>query len=214
MQPAGLEGPRALGLRPPGHRLSLLSLLWVLLLVPSLWVTCTQITPSPISAPTTPEASSAMTTSGAPNDTAASVVTSDPRLREQALALMRQFPLVDGCVCAGVRQWGLSYTTEEHPSTHTHTHLPLLPYTGTPPLSLWPHCLWDCPVWRPCSHSDHNISSHNDLPLLLREHFQNKLQDVNLRNFTRGQTNLDKLRDGLVGAQVTQNVGNVGVTET
>lgn len=58
--------------------------------------------------------------------------------------------------------------------------------------------------WRPCSHTDHNIPSHNDLPLLLRELFQNKLQDVNLHNFTRGQTSLDRLRDGLVGAQVTQ----------
>ncbi|KAL6080255.1 hypothetical protein STEG23_010376 [Scotinomys teguina] len=44
-------------------------------------------------------------------------------------------------------------------------------------------------------------SSHNDLPLLLKELFQNKLQDVNLRNFTHGQTSLDRLRDGLVGAQ-------------
>lgn len=50
----------------------------------------------------------------------------------------------------------------------------------------------------------------------MRELFQNQLQDVNLRNFTRGQTNLDRLRDGLVGAQVTQyqNDGNVGDTET
>ncbi|XP_021025582.1 dipeptidase 3 [Mus caroli] len=135
MQPAGLEGPRALGLRPLGHRLSLLG---VLLLVPSLWVTCTQTTPSPSSAPTTPGASNATTVPGIPNDTATSGVTSGPRLREQALALMRDFPLVDG---------------------------------------------------------------HNDLPLLLRELFQNQLQDVNLRNFTRGQTNLDRLRDGLVGAQ-------------
>lgn len=93
MQPAGLDGPRALALRSPEHRLSVLG---VLLLVPSLWVTYAQITPSPISAPTTPEASSAMTTPGTPNDTAVSVVTSDPHLREQALALMRHFPLVDG----------------------------------------------------------------------------------------------------------------------
>ncbi|XP_031192979.1 dipeptidase 3 [Mastomys coucha] len=132
MQPAGLEGPRALGLRPLGPWLSLLG---VLLLVPSLWVTCTPTTPSPSSAPTTPGASSDMTT---PHDTATSGVTRDPHLREQALALMRDFPLVDG---------------------------------------------------------------HNDLPLLLRELFQNKLQDVNLHNFTRGQTNLKRLRDGLVGAQ-------------
>jgi membrane dipeptidase len=125
MQPAGLEGPRALGLRPLGHRLSLLG---VLLLVPSLWVTCTLTTPSPSSAPTTPEASNATTAPGIPNDTATSGVTSDPRLREQALALMRDFPLVDGCVCAGVRHWGLSYTIEKHPSPYTFP----LPYTGTP----------------------------------------------------------------------------------
>lgn len=65
--------------------------------------------------------------------------------------------------------------------------------------------------WRLCSHIDHNISSHNDLPLLLRDLFQNKLQDVNLHNFTRGQTSLDRLRDGLVGAQVT---AVIGTTET
>lgn len=96
---------------------------------------------------------------------------------------------------------------------HTHTHLPLLPYTGTPSPS-GPIAYGTVLAWRPCSHSDYNISSHNDLPLLLREHFQNKLQDLNLRNFTRGQTNLDRLRDGLVGAQVTQSDGNVGATET
>lgn len=134
MQPAGLEGPRALGLRPLGPRLSLLG---VLLLVPSLWVTCTPTTLSPSSAPTTPGASSDMTT---PHDTATSGVTRDPRLREQALALMRDFPLVDGCVCASVRHWGLSYTMEEHPSPHT---FPFAVHGY--PLSLWPHCLWNCP---------------------------------------------------------------------
>ncbi|XP_003417180.1 dipeptidase 3 isoform X1 [Loxodonta africana] len=45
------------------------------------------------------------------------------------------------------------------------------------------------------------VDGHNDLPLLLAQLFQNKLQDVNLRNFSRGQTSLDRLRDGLVGAQ-------------
>ncbi|XP_058384614.1 dipeptidase 3 [Diceros bicornis minor] len=45
------------------------------------------------------------------------------------------------------------------------------------------------------------VDGHNHLPLLLRQLFQNRLQDVNLRNFSRGQTSLDKLRDGLVGAQ-------------
>uniref|UniRef100_A0A8C2M1Y3 Dipeptidase 3 n=1 Tax=Cricetulus griseus TaxID=10029 RepID=A0A8C2M1Y3_CRIGR len=135
MQPAGLEGLRALGLRPLGHWLFLLG---VLLLVPPLWVTCTQTTPSSSSIPTTPATSSANTTLGTPNASTTPGTTSDPRLREQARALMRDFPLVDG---------------------------------------------------------------HNDLPLLLREQFQNKLQDVNLRNFTRGQTSLDRLREGLVGGQ-------------
>ncbi|XP_008138355.2 dipeptidase 3 [Eptesicus fuscus] len=45
------------------------------------------------------------------------------------------------------------------------------------------------------------VDGHNHLPLLLRRLFQNRLQDVNLRNFSRGQTSLDKLMDGLVGAQ-------------
>nr|XP_004661616.2 dipeptidase 3 [Jaculus jaculus] len=45
------------------------------------------------------------------------------------------------------------------------------------------------------------VDGHNDLPLLLRELYQNILQDVNLHNFSRGQTSLDRLRDGLVGAQ-------------
>ncbi|XP_023374667.1 dipeptidase 3 isoform X2 [Otolemur garnettii] len=45
------------------------------------------------------------------------------------------------------------------------------------------------------------VDGHNDLPLVLRQLFQNRLQDVNLRNFSRGQTSLDRLRDGLVGAQ-------------
>ncbi|XP_055477301.1 dipeptidase 3 [Psammomys obesus] len=126
MQPSGLEGPRALGLRPLGNWLLLLE---VLLLVPSLWVTCTQTTSNSSSVSTTPGTSNASTMPG---------TTSDPHLREQARALMRDFPVVDG---------------------------------------------------------------HNDLPLLLRDLFQNKLQDVNLHNFTRGQTSLDRLRDGLVGAQ-------------
>ncbi|XP_037672167.1 dipeptidase 2-like isoform X4 [Choloepus didactylus] len=45
------------------------------------------------------------------------------------------------------------------------------------------------------------LCGHNDLPLILRQFYQNRLQDVNLRNFSRGQTSLDRLRDGLVGAQ-------------
>ncbi|XP_062032017.1 dipeptidase 3 [Lepus europaeus] len=45
------------------------------------------------------------------------------------------------------------------------------------------------------------VDGHNDLPMLLRQLYQNILQDVNLHNFSQGQTSLDRLRDGLVGAQ-------------
>ncbi|KAM6177451.1 dipeptidase 3-like [Erethizon dorsatum] len=45
------------------------------------------------------------------------------------------------------------------------------------------------------------VDGHNDLPLVLKQRFQNRLQDVNLRNFSHSQTSLDRLRDGLVGAQ-------------
>ncbi|KAJ8777973.1 hypothetical protein J1605_014078 [Eschrichtius robustus] len=48
------------------------------------------------------------------------------------------------------------------------------------------------------------VDGQNHLPLLLKQHFRNKLQEVNLRNFSLGQTSLDKLRDGLVGAQVPE----------
>lgn len=45
------------------------------------------------------------------------------------------------------------------------------------------------------------VDGHNDLALILRKFYNNSLQSVNLRNFSDGQTNLDRLRDGLVGAQ-------------
>ncbi|XP_008063934.1 dipeptidase 3 isoform X2 [Carlito syrichta] len=45
------------------------------------------------------------------------------------------------------------------------------------------------------------VDGHNALPRLLRQLYQNRLRDVNLRNFSHGQTSLDRLRDGLVGAQ-------------
>ncbi|XP_055477361.1 dipeptidase 2-like [Psammomys obesus] len=45
------------------------------------------------------------------------------------------------------------------------------------------------------------IDGHNDLPLVLRQFYQNGLEDANLRNFTYGQTSLNRLRDGFVGAQ-------------
>ncbi|KAB0393993.1 hypothetical protein E2I00_011704, partial [Balaenoptera physalus] len=44
---------------------------------------------------------------------------------------------------------------------------------------------------------DTSSAPTNHLPLLLKQHFRNKLQEVNLRNFSLGQTSLDKLRDGL-----------------
>lgn len=45
------------------------------------------------------------------------------------------------------------------------------------------------------------IDGHNDMPLVLRQFYQNGLHDANLRNFTHGQTSLDRLKEGLVGAQ-------------
>uniref|UniRef100_A0A8C4MNN1 Dipeptidase n=1 Tax=Equus asinus asinus TaxID=83772 RepID=A0A8C4MNN1_EQUAS len=45
------------------------------------------------------------------------------------------------------------------------------------------------------------VDGHNDMPLILRRFYHNGLQDVNLHNFSHGQTSLDRLRDGLVGAQ-------------
>lgn len=58
--------------------------------------------------------------------------------------------------------------------------------------------------------------SHNHLPSLLKRHFQNKLQGVNLLNFRLSQTNLDKLRDGFVctGTRGTHiaGLGNLGAT--
>lgn len=55
----------------------------------------------------------------------------------------------------------------------------------------------------PPSDSVFNISySHNDLPLILRKVSSKGLQEINLRNFSHGHTNLEKLRDGFVGAQV------------
>lgn len=57
------------------------------------------------------------------------------------------------------------------------------------------------------------------MPLVLRQFYGNRLQDVNLRNFSHGHTSLDRLRDGLVGAQVPQGRmeglrGSVRIPET
>lgn len=112
MRPAGLECPHMLCLRP------LLRLLLLLLLLPQP-VTRAQTKPGAPSAPTaldTPTAlgtpsgtSSAKTRPGSPSDSTApstpSAPTSPgtpstPNLRERAQSLMRDFPLVDGCVGA------------------------------------------------------------------------------------------------------------------
>ncbi|KAM8776680.1 dipeptidase 2-like isoform 2-T2 [Rhynchonycteris naso] len=45
------------------------------------------------------------------------------------------------------------------------------------------------------------VDGHNDMPLVLRQFYHNRLQDVNLHNFSHGQTSLNRLREGLVGAQ-------------
>ncbi|CAO2610183.1 Dipeptidase 2 [Lemmus lemmus] len=45
------------------------------------------------------------------------------------------------------------------------------------------------------------IDGHNDLPLVLRQFYWSGLQDADLRNFAYGQTSLNRLRDGFVGAQ-------------
>uniref|UniRef100_A0A8C9BVU3 Dipeptidase n=1 Tax=Phocoena sinus TaxID=42100 RepID=A0A8C9BVU3_PHOSS len=42
---------------------------------------------------------------------------------------------------------------------------------------------------------------HKDTALVLRQFYHNGLQDVYLHNFRHGQTSLDRLNDGLVGAQ-------------
>ncbi|VTJ56463.1 Hypothetical predicted protein [Marmota monax] len=126
MQPEGLEGPHVLC---PWPLLRSFFLPLLLLLLPPNPVTGTEITPGTTDTPTTLDA---------PNSGTTPVTPSIPGLRERALALMRDFPLVDG---------------------------------------------------------------HNDLPLILRQFHKNGLKDVNLHNFSDGQTSLDRLRDGLVGAQ-------------
>uniref|UniRef100_A0A287D519 Dipeptidase n=1 Tax=Ictidomys tridecemlineatus TaxID=43179 RepID=A0A287D519_ICTTR len=126
MQPEGLEGPHVLC---PWPLLRSFFLPLLLLLLPPNPVTSTEITPGTTDTPTTLDA---------PNSGTTPVTPSTPGLRERALALMRDFPLVDG---------------------------------------------------------------HNDLPLILRQFHKNGLKDVNLHNFSDGQTSLDRLRDGLVGAQ-------------
>lgn len=87
MRPLGLEGTPALRRRPLLRLLLLLSLLQ--------WrVTRAQTTPG------TPRA---LTTPGEPSSRTTPATSSTPSVRERARALMRDFPLVDGCVRA---VWG------------------------------------------------------------------------------------------------------------
>lgn len=87
MQSTGVEGPCVLGRRP------LLRLLLLLLLLP--WpVTRAQASPGASSVPTVLGPTSAPTRPGTP---------SVQSTRERVQALMRDFPLVDGCVDA---VWG------------------------------------------------------------------------------------------------------------
>ncbi|XP_060110051.1 dipeptidase 3-like [Heteronotia binoei] len=46
------------------------------------------------------------------------------------------------------------------------------------------------------------IDGHNNLPLKLRQLYQNKLSKIDLRTLTTTHTNIQKLQAGLVGAQV------------
>lgn len=92
MQPAGLEGPRVLR-----HRWPLFRLLLLLSLLP--WpVTRAQTMPGDPSAPTELETTSAPTTSGIPSAPITPGTSSALSLSERVQALMRNFPLVDGCV--------------------------------------------------------------------------------------------------------------------
>ncbi|XP_059954804.1 dipeptidase 2-like [Mesoplodon densirostris] len=45
------------------------------------------------------------------------------------------------------------------------------------------------------------VDGHNDMLLVLRQFYHHGLQDVNLCNFSHSRTSLDRLKDGLVGAQ-------------
>lgn len=109
MWPAGLECPRMLGGQP------LLCLLLLLSLLPQP-VTRAQTTPGASSTPTALGTPSTLPTPGTPSTPTSLGATSDsteegtpsaptssgtpsaPNLRELARTLMRNFPLVDGCV--------------------------------------------------------------------------------------------------------------------
>ena len=116
MQPLGPEGTPALRRRPLLHLLLL-----VLLLV---------LMPPPITR--------AQTTPGTPSSRIPPATPSAPSLRERVRALMRDFPLVDGCV--GVvwgrveteptlklgKEFSACRTSEETPLHHPWTHSPIL----------------------------------------------------------------------------------------
>lgn len=95
MQPLGLKGTPALGKR-------LLRLLLLLSLLQ--WrVTHAQTTPGTPGAPTTPGAPNSWAMAATASSPTTPATSSTPRMRERARALMRAFPLVDGCVWGGGR---------------------------------------------------------------------------------------------------------------
>ncbi|XP_029781183.1 dipeptidase 3-like isoform X2 [Suricata suricatta] len=118
-----------------------------------------------------------------------------PLLRLLLLLSLLQGPVTRAQTTPGTPSAPSAPTTPRVPSNGTtaSSSSPITPATSsTPSLRKRARALMrDFPL----------VDGHNHLPLLLRQLFQNRLQDVNLRNFSRGQTSLDKLRDGLVGAQ-------------
>lgn len=128
MRPRGLQGPRELRQRPLLH---LLLLLWLLLRP----VTRAQTAPGAPSAPTAP---------GTPRA---------PSLPERARALMRDFPLVDGCVgrCGGWWGPGRSLSGEGRPEQaellrrlpHTTPGCPLPSSMGALSLLCHPRPWWE-----------------------------------------------------------------------
>ncbi|XP_021112484.1 dipeptidase 3 isoform X2 [Heterocephalus glaber] len=91
------------------------------------------------------------------------------------------------------------------PTTQTSSGIPSAPTTGgtpgSPTIPGTPTTLGLQGRARALMRDFPLVDGHNNLPLILKQRFQNRLQDVNLRNFSHSQTSLDRLRDGLVGAQ-------------
>ncbi|XP_054435015.1 dipeptidase 3-like [Pteronotus mesoamericanus] len=114
------------------------------------------------------------------------------------LRLLFLLSLLPQPVARAQTKWGAPSSPAELGTT-SDTTTPGIPSAPTPPETLKARRLQEHA--RALMRDFPLVDGHNHLPLLLRELFQNRLQDVNLRNFSFGQTSLDKLRDGLVGAQ-------------